>query len=61
MSIWFELYNIQNGQNRGLKSAPRCMAQANLDLGTLQKTKIADGVCTRCSAGSSAVAMYTLS
>ena len=42
MLIWFGSYNIQNGRTGGLKSVLRGMAQANLDLGFLQETKIMD-------------------
>ena len=44
--IRFGTYNIQNGRNRVLGSVVRDMAQANLDLGFFQETKVTDGVHT---------------
>ena len=41
--IKFGTYNIRNGRNRGLESALRGMAQANIDLGVFQETKCTDG------------------
>ena len=49
--IIFSTYNICNGRNSGLEAALTGMAQANMDLGILQETKITDGIYTRGSAG----------
>ena len=54
--IRFGTYNIRNGRNGGLGSAPRGMAQANMDLGIFQETKCTDGIYTRESDGFSLVA-----
>ena len=42
--IRFSTYNIRNGRNGVLNSALMGMKQANLYLGVLQKTKVADGI-----------------
>ena len=55
MLIRFGTYNIRNSFNRGLESALRGMAQANMDLGIFQETKCTDGIYTRESAGYSVV------
>ena len=57
MPIIFGTYNIRNGHNRGLGSALRGMAQANMYLGIFQETKCTDGIYTRKSDGFSVVAM----
>ena len=56
MPIRFGTYNIRNGRNRGLESAIRGMAQANMDLGVFQETKFTEGIYTRESAGYRVVA-----
>ena len=56
-SIWFGLYNIQNGRNGGPELALRDMVQDNLDLSVLQKNKLTDGVYILRSDGYSVVAM----
>ena len=48
--IRFSTYNIRNGRNGVLDSALMGMKQANVDLGVLQKTKVADGIHTHASA-----------
>ena len=55
--IRFSTYNIHNRRNGGLEAALRGMSQANMDLGILQETKLADGIYTRRSAGYSVIAM----
>ena len=54
--IKFSTYNIRNGRNRGLKSALRGMAQANIDLGVFQETKCTNRIYTRELAGYRVVA-----
>ena len=54
--IRFGTYNIRNGRKGGLESALRGVSQANMDLGILQETKIANGVYTRGSAGYKVIA-----
>ena len=54
--IRFSIYNIRNGRKGGLESALRGMSQANMDLGIIQETKLADGVYTRRSAGYKVIA-----
>ena len=44
--IKFGTYNIRNGRNGGLESAPWGMAQANIDLGVFQETKCTDRIYT---------------
>ena len=56
MTIIFATYNIRNGRNRGLESALRVMAQANIDLGIFQETKCTEVIYTRESSGYSVVA-----
>ena len=56
MPIRFCTYNIRNRCNRGMESALRVMAQANMDLGIFQETKYMDRIYTRASAGYSVVA-----
>ena len=56
MPIKFGTYNIRNRRHGGLESALRGMAQANIDLGVFQETKITDGIYTRESAGCRVVA-----
>ena len=55
VTIRFSTYNIHNGRNGGLGAALLGMSQANMDLGILQETKLADGIYTRGSAGYSVV------
>ena len=43
----FEIYNIQNSRNGGIKSELRGMEQANLELGVFQYTKVMDNVYTQ--------------
>ena len=50
MPIRFGTYNIRNGRSRGLESALRGMAQANIDLSVFQETKCTDEIYTRESA-----------
>ena len=59
MPIKFGTYNIRNGRNGRLEAALRGMDQANLDMGILQETKLADGVYTRASAGYHVIATDT--
>ena len=54
--IGFVTYNIRNGRDGGLELVLRRMAQANMNLGICQETKITDGVYTHGSAGYSIVA-----
>ena len=42
--IRFGSYNIRNRRNRGMESALRVMAQANMDLGIFQETKYMDRI-----------------
>lgn len=50
-TIRFVSYNIRNGRNGGLEAALRAMAQANVDLGVFQETKLTDDIYTRVSSG----------
>ena len=52
----FGTYNIRNGRKGGLEAALRGMYQANMDLGILQETKLADGIYTCGSASYSVIA-----
>ena len=54
--IRFGTYNIHNGRKGGLEAALRGMSQANMDLGILQETKLADGIYTCGSASYSVIA-----
>eukprot|EP00978_Attheya_sp_CCMP212_P038944 scaffold198139_cov29-Attheya_sp.AAC.1 len=45
-SIRIASYNIRNGQVGGLEAALRAMAQANVDVGVFQETKLTDGIYT---------------
>ena len=56
--IIFSTYNICNGRNSGLEAALTGMAQANMDLGILQETKLTDGIYTSGSAGYSVVTTH---
>ena len=56
VTIRFSTYNIRNSQKGGLEAALRGMSQANMDMGILQETKLADGVYTRGSAGYKVIA-----
>ena len=44
-------YNIRSGRSGGLEAALRAMAQANVDLGVFQETKLTDDIYTRMSSG----------
>ena len=46
-TIRLATYNIRNGRNGGLEAALRAMAQANVDLGVFQETKLTEGTHTR--------------
>ena len=61
VSIIFGTYNIRNGRNIGLESAPRGVAQANMDLGIFQETKCTDIIHTCASSGYNVVATDALS
>ena len=43
-TIRLATYNIRNGRNGGLEAALRAMAQANVDLGVFQETKLTEGI-----------------
>eukprot|EP00978_Attheya_sp_CCMP212_P029590 scaffold105604_cov49-Attheya_sp.AAC.1 len=43
-SIRIASYNIRNGRAGGLEAALRAMAQANVDVGVFQETKLTDGI-----------------
>ena len=58
--IRFGTYNIRNNRSRGLESALRGMAQANIDLGVFQETKCTDGIYTHDFSGYRVVAIETL-
>ena len=45
--IHFGYYNIQNGCDGGLGSELHGMAQANINLGITQETKVSVGIYTR--------------
>jgi exonuclease III len=49
-------YNIRNGRAGRLEAALRAMAQANVDLGVFQETKLTDGIYTRQSSGYQVIA-----
>ena len=53
--IRFGTYSIRNGRNGGLKAALWGISQANMDLGIIQKMKLADGTYIRRLAGYSIV------
>ena len=61
MPIRFGTYNIKNGRNGGLESAPWGMFQANMDLGIFQEKKCTYGIYTRDSAEYRVVATGALS
>ncbi len=44
-------YNIRSGRSGGLEAALRAMAQANVDLGVFQETKLTDDIYARMSSG----------
>ena len=59
--IRFGTYNIRNRRNRVIESALRGMAQANLDLGVFQDTKVKDRLHMRELVGYHVLAADTLS